>query len=191
VNLFGPLPSLQHNLLTLDADRRVLAYLPLEPQMLREVRLPYLDRNLLEFMYAIPREQIVRVGQRRSLMRRALVGIVPDELLNRKKKASVPPPVKGRSPNLPSWAEIGQYMISSSVGIMNSDRFLEALQKARRKEDVPIESLMRTLELECWMRQLAIRGVLASPMSTETQQRSPFCESEKLQGPVQPTRSAN
>ena len=33
-----------------------------------------------EFMYAIPREQLVRPGQRRSLMRRALAGVVPDEL---------------------------------------------------------------------------------------------------------------
>lgn len=31
-------------------------------------------------------EQLVRPGHRRSLMRRALVGIVPDELLNRKCK---------------------------------------------------------------------------------------------------------
>ena len=68
--------------------RRFLAYCSLHPELLREVRYPYLDRDFLEFMYAIPREQIVRVGQRRSLMKRALVGIVPDELLNRKRKAS-------------------------------------------------------------------------------------------------------
>src|SRR5207253_8976270 len=47
--------------------------------------------DLLEFVYAIPREKIVRVGMRRALMRRALVGIVPDELLNRKRKFFVPP----------------------------------------------------------------------------------------------------
>ena len=34
---------------------------------------PILTGILLEFMFAIPREQIVRVGQRRSLMKRALV----------------------------------------------------------------------------------------------------------------------
>jgi len=170
VSLFGPLPSLQHNLHALDADRRLLAYLALEPQMLREVRWPYFDRDVLEFMYAIPREQIVRVGQRRSLMRRALVGIVPDELLNRKKKATGPPPSKGRLAELPSPAEIGQHMISGSVGIVNCNRFLEALQKARRNEEAPTDSLMRILDLESWMRQLASRGVVLNslrPLSLE------------------------
>ena len=75
--LFGPLPSFQDNLGTLDALRRQLARtaLPFEPPF--EKRYPYLDRGLLEFMFAIPREQLVRPTQRRSLMRRALVGIVP------------------------------------------------------------------------------------------------------------------
>ena len=62
-----------------------------DSELLREIRFPYFDRDFLEFMYAIPREQIVRVGQRRSLMKRALVGIVPDELLNRRRKTFVPP----------------------------------------------------------------------------------------------------
>ena len=87
--LFGPLPSLQESMSTLDALRRQLARtaLPFEPPY--EKRYPYLDRGLLEFMFAIPREQLVRPTQRRSLMRRALVGIVPDEILNKKGKAFV------------------------------------------------------------------------------------------------------
>ena len=87
MKLFGPLPSFQDNIDNLNGERRLLASCPLQSELLREVRFPYLDRDLLEFMYAIPREQIVRVGQRRSLMKRALVGIVPDELLNRKTKS--------------------------------------------------------------------------------------------------------
>ena len=34
-------------------------------------------------------EQLVRPNQRRSLMRRALVGIVPAEILNRRRKAFI------------------------------------------------------------------------------------------------------
>ena len=62
----------------LEALRRQLACDALSSEPPYEKRYPYLDRALLEFMYAIPREQLVRPGQRRSLMRRALVGIVPD-----------------------------------------------------------------------------------------------------------------
>src|SRR5439155_15852820 len=135
VKLLGPLPSFQENVGTLDGLRRQLACaaLPFEPHY--EKRYPYLDRSLLEFLFAIPREQLVRPAQRRSLMRRALVGIVPDEILNRKGKAFV-----ARAPMVAisnDWAhliEMTQNMLSSSLGIVDSERISEALQKARRGE---------------------------------------------------------
>ena len=86
VKLFGPLPSFKNSLFILDRDRSLLSALPIEPEMLREIRFPYLDRDFVEFMFAIPREQIVRVGQRRSLMKRALVHIVPSEPDQQKEK---------------------------------------------------------------------------------------------------------
>jgi asparagine synthase (glutamine-hydrolysing) len=153
--LFGPLPSFQANVGTLDALRRQLARtaLPFEPPY--EKRYPYLDRGLLEFMFAIPREQLVRPTQRRSLMRRALVGIVPDEILNRKTKAFV-----ARSSMLAisnDWAHFAgmtQNMLSSSLGIVDPERISEALQKVRRGEEVPVIILRRTLCLEEWLKDL-------------------------------------
>jgi asparagine synthase (glutamine-hydrolysing) len=159
--LFGPLPSFQENLATLDALRRQLARtaLPFGPPF--EKRYPYLDRDLLEFMFAIPREQLVRPTQRRSLMRRALVGIVPDEILNRKTKAFV-----ARSPMVVisnDWAhfvEMTHNMLSSSLGIVDSERIWEALQKVRRGEEVPIVTLRRTLFLEGWLKDLRALGII-------------------------------
>src|SRR5262249_459941 len=60
LNLFGPLPSFQENLGTLEGLRRQLACTDpsLDPPC--EKRYPYLDRNLFEFIYAVPREQLVR-----------------------------------------------------------------------------------------------------------------------------------
>jgi asparagine synthase (glutamine-hydrolysing) len=132
VKLFGPLPSFQHNLRALDVSRRLFARWALQSEALREVRFPYLDRDFLELMYAIPREQIVRVGQRRSLMKRALIGIVPEEILSRKKKTALlqtaPKNVAAECPTLP---EIGKHMVSSSLGIVDPNRFREAFQKGR------------------------------------------------------------
>jgi asparagine synthase (glutamine-hydrolysing) len=54
-----------------------------------EYRYPYLDRDLVEFLYRIPREQLVRPGRRRSLMRRALKEIVPADILERPRKGSL------------------------------------------------------------------------------------------------------
>ena len=159
--LFGPLPSFQENLATLDGLRRQLACSPLPFGPPFEKRYPYLDRGLLEFMFAIPREQLVRPTQRRSLMRRALVGIVPDEILNRKTKAFV-----ARSPMIAisnDWAhlaQITQNLLSSSLGIVDQERISEALQKVRRGEEVPMITLRRTLFLEDWLKNLRAVGVI-------------------------------
>jgi len=159
--LFGPLPSFQENVSTLDALRRQLACkaLPFEPPF--EKRYPYLDRGLLEFMFAIPREQLVRPTQRRSLMRRALVGIVPDEILNRRTKAFVSrSPMVAISNDWAHFAEMTQNMLSSSLGIMDPERISEALLKVRQGQEVPILTLKRTLFLEGWLKDLRTLGII-------------------------------
>lgn len=159
--LFGPLPSFQENLNTLDALRRQLARtaLPFEPPF--EKRYPYLDRDLLEFMFAIPREQLVRPTQRRSLMRRALVGMVPDEILNRKTKAFVTrSPMVAISNDWAHFAEMTQNMLSSSLGIVAPERISEALKKVQRGEEVPMVRLSRTLCLEGWLKDLRALGII-------------------------------
>jgi asparagine synthase (glutamine-hydrolysing) len=159
--IFGPLPSFQGNVATLDALRRQLACSDLSSDLPREKRYPYLDRSLLEFLSAIPRQQLVRPGQRRSLMRRALIGIVPDEILNRKRKAFVTRgPVMGIAAEWPRLLGLRQHMLMSSLGIADSTRFVEALQKARQGIEVPIVSLMRTLGMELWLRSLPAWHVL-------------------------------
>ncbi len=167
VKLFGPLPSFQVNVHTLDSERRLLAFYTLPSAPPREKRYPYVDRSLLEFLYAIPREQIVRIGQRRSLMRRALVGIVPNELLNRKQKAFVPQEAQEdsviESPNL---FEMHQHIVSGSIGIIDTERFVEALRKARHNEAIPIGWLRHTLTLESWLHHLTIHGVVTDPTPT-------------------------
>ena len=159
--LFGPLPSFQDNVGTLDALRRQLACtaLPFDPPY--EKRYPYLDRDLLEFMFAIPQEQLVRPTQRRSLMRRALVSIVPDEILNRKTKAFVVrSPMVAISNDWARLAEMTQNMFSSSLGIVDPERISEVLQKVRRGEEVPMIALMRTLFLEAWLKDLCALGII-------------------------------
>jgi len=114
-----------------------------------------LDRGLFEFMYAIPREQLVRPGQRRSLMRRALVGIVPDELLTRKRKAyAVRAPMVAIATEWASLANMTKEMVSGSLGIVEPERFSAALQKAQEGKEVAMVILTRTLGIEVWLREV-------------------------------------
>jgi asparagine synthase (glutamine-hydrolysing) len=162
LKVFGPLPSFQENLSTLDVLRRQIACDALRSRPPFEKRYPYLDRSFLQFTYAIPREQLVRPGRRRSLMRRALVGIVPDELLNRKRKAFVArAPLAAISIEWNSLAEMAQHMVNASLGFVDQENFFEALQKARRGQEVPIVPLMRTLVVESWLRAVKDRLTLS------------------------------
>jgi len=160
MKLFGPLPTFQSNIGTLAALQRQLGCTALPSAPTYEKRYPYLDRDLLEFLYAVPREQLVRPGQRRSLMRRALVGITPDELLNRKRKAFISRRrLVAISADWPRYAEMTQHMASGSLGIVDARNFLEVLQKARRGEVVPTVILMRTIIVEGWLRNLHRLGL--------------------------------
>lgn len=161
LSVFGALPSFQENLRVLDGLRRQLGCVLLPREPLYERRYPYLDRELLEFLYAVPREQVVRPGQRRSLMRRALVGIVPHEVLERRRKAYVARgPAVALSVEWPSIRELTQRMVASSIGIVNAPAFRDFLRKARDGEEVPILLLMRTLDIELWLRNLNRNGLL-------------------------------
>lgn len=191
IKLFGPLPSFQHYLHALDAERRLQAYFVLEPELLRERRYPYLDRDLMEFTYGIPREQVVRLGQRRSLMRRALAGIVPSELLNRKRKRFLQrEPKKTISTEWPHLVAMTRNMVSSSLGIVDPDRLLEALQKSAHKREGPIDSLMRTLTLEFWLRHVTSRGILTDSISPPEKEQSLSLEDMEIQLPTRPRHSA-
>jgi asparagine synthase (glutamine-hydrolysing) len=52
-----------------------------------EPRYPFFDRRLVEFCLSLPGEQKVRHGWTRSIMRRALAGILPDRIAQRGGKA--------------------------------------------------------------------------------------------------------
>jgi asparagine synthase (glutamine-hydrolysing) len=190
IKLFGPLPSFQDHIDKLESNRRFAAHCEFHRDLLRDIRYPYHDRDFLEFMYAIPREQIVRVGQRRSLMKRALIGIVPDEILKRKRKAFVTPVREHSSAEWPRLkTEIGDHMASSLLGIIDSDRFAEALQNVARNEAYVIQDLKRTLTLEGWLRQLVTQEVLKDLISTSRRGHHPAPRTEKFRTPTKPESS--
>jgi asparagine synthase (glutamine-hydrolysing) len=174
LKLFGPLPTFQESVSTLQALQRQLGCDTLPSEPLYEKRYPYLDRSLHEFMYAVPREQLVRPGQRRSLMRRALIGIVPDELLNRKRKAYVSRgPMAAISTEWANLVEFSRHMATNSLGIVDGEIFCGAMQKARQGKEIPTIGVMRTLVIELWLRCLRSQGFLPGCMgTTDVQQKN-------------------
>ncbi len=169
--VFGPLPTFQENISTLGALRRQLECLALPSRPPYERRYPFLDRSLLEFLYAIPSTQLVRPGQRRSLMRRALVDIVPQEVLNRKRKAFVArAPLTAICTDFSALLELAQNSICSSLGIVDGAALAEVLRKGRDGQQVPLIPVMRTVAVECWLRALKDSNVFG-PVASECRRR--------------------
>jgi asparagine synthase (glutamine-hydrolysing) len=130
-----------------------------------EYRYPYLDRDLVDFLFSIPREQLVRPGRRRSLMRRALRGIVPSEILERKRKAFC-----ARGPML-AVARAGQARqattkVSTAVamGVVNRLAFDKALDEVVSGNGIEqIGALMRVLSFDSWLDRQIETGHMALP----------------------------
>jgi asparagine synthase (glutamine-hydrolysing) len=129
---------------------------------LEEARYPYLDRDLIEFILGIPANQLLRPGERRSLMRRALAGIVPQEILSRRTKQFA-----ARTPIL-ALEKISDQLhkefhspISSHRGYINPQIFLAKLDEAKEGGKIHLTRMMRTISLEFWLRALAARNLLA------------------------------
>lgn len=58
----------------------------------REVRLPFLDRRIVEFAFSIPTTFVHRQGVTKRVLREAMRGIVPDAILDRRDKIGFEPP---------------------------------------------------------------------------------------------------
>jgi asparagine synthase (glutamine-hydrolysing) len=173
--VFGALPSFQGNISTLEALQRQLGCAP--PQASYESRFPFLDRSLLEFVYSVPREQMVRPGNRRSLMRRALIDIVPPEILNRKRKAYV---TRARMISISAESEIlsqmSKNLVSATLGIVQEKEFFNALQDVRCGVQVQIGILIRTLVVESWLKNLIHQNILDRKPSANVPSASPLGE---------------
>jgi asparagine synthase (glutamine-hydrolysing) len=154
--VLGPLPSFQANIAALESLRRQIACVGFTPGLPIERRSPYLDRDLLEYLYAIPREQLVRPNQRRSLMRRALRGIVPSEVLNRRRKAFIArAPLISIRTELQQLLELTQDMKLSRAAIVDAELFRKSLVEAAEGGALPVVLARRTLLLEAWLSHLA------------------------------------
>jgi asparagine synthase (glutamine-hydrolysing) len=161
LQVFGPLPSFQENISALNVLQRQLACEAPAQAPPYEKRYPYLDRCLMEFMFAIPREQVVRPGQRRSLMRRAMAGLVPVEILSRRRKAFV---VRAYLDALMSQRNrlmsVCQRMVTGSFGIVDARSFRLASDHAPYDPTFPLVALLRTLNVEFWLKSICELGIV-------------------------------
>jgi asparagine synthase (glutamine-hydrolysing) len=86
-------------------------------------------------------------------MRRALAGIVPKDVLERKRKAFVARShMAAFSNESRSLLALTENMLTATGGIVNPVALREAICRVRHGQEVPLISIMRVLLLEYWLR---------------------------------------
>ena len=118
-----------------------------------EYRYPFLDKDLVEYLFSIPREQVLRPGRRRSLMRRALVDIVPRPILERRRKAfQLRAPLKGLAEASPYLELLFRDSVLGDLGLVDIDALRLALSGVANGESEWWQALIRTIALELWLK---------------------------------------
>ena len=120
----------------------------------REFRYPYLDRDLVDFLLRIPREQLVRPGRRRSLMRRALRGITPVEVLERRRKAFMSRRLQDSLLyNTEHIDDLLKNPLGARIGLYERKSVVSGLDAALRDEGFRSRyAIERLLVYELWLR---------------------------------------
>jgi len=148
-----------------------------------ETRYPYLDQNLIEFILSIPASQLLRPGERRSLMGRSLVGIVPQEILSRRtKQFGARTLMVAVERNVEQFQMAFQSPLSTSLGYINQSRFLEIVNGARNGQRVHIGPILKTISLEFWLRDLMSRRLIDGITLVPPPLRSASLEASALTG---------
>jgi asparagine synthase (glutamine-hydrolysing) len=114
---------------------------------------PYLHRPLVEFLQAIPLEQLLRPGENRALMRRGMRGVLPNKITQRKTKGN-PEEVIVRA-LIREWSRLRPIFENARVcarGYMERGALLAALDRAKHGCEPLSSPLLSTLCLELWLR---------------------------------------
>ena len=150
-----------------------------------EVSYPYLHRPLVEFMQAIPYEQLVRPNETRSLQRRALRHVVPQKILQRRGKGS-PHQALFRSVAR-EWPRLAALFVDARVlefGYVNPEKFSAALDRAKHGCEQNVAGLIQTISLEFWLRSLEFRSSTASSNVSPLQETPPASYQWERKQPV-------
>jgi asparagine synthase (glutamine-hydrolysing) len=166
------LPSRWDCARTFVAMRRQFACSPAHSLRFEEKRYPYLDQTLIEFLLAIPASQLIRPGQRRSLMRRALAGLVPSEILLRKSKGVVARSILITFQDLwPQLEKLFASPLSGTMGYVDQSSFMQALQAAKHGDAPQLLHLLKGIYLELWLRSLNERHIVHHTESLRSRSR--------------------
>ena len=118
----------------------------------REVRLPFLDRRVAEFALSLPASFLYRDGVTKAVLRKALEGIVPAEILARRDKVGFEPPEAAWFAEPGFMTKISEVLLDAAArarGLYDSDEIETDLRAGRWRD---ARGIWRAFNLELWLR---------------------------------------
>lgn len=128
---------------------------------------PYSHRPLVEFMLAIPGEELSAPGELRSLMRRAFVNLVPPRVLQRISKGYYPPAVMRATRPLAAALLPAERTAVVRRGWLDPHRLDAAIRTLVDAGAGRHSELQRVIRLEQWLTSRDRWGPTATPKGKE------------------------
>jgi asparagine synthase (glutamine-hydrolysing) len=120
-----------------------------------EVRVPFVDPDLMRFVFTLPEDFIIRQGRTKSVLRDALAGVVPSRILDRRDKIgfTVPEAAWLRLPTvqdlLDRWFVRATPRCAPYVDLGRLQRFIRRHREGGRDHS---RTIWKVLFLEAWLR---------------------------------------
>ncbi len=143
----------------------------------REVRLPFCDPRLAEYLFSLPPDLLVGEGQVKRVLRLALRGLVPDAIVTRPKQGFVPPQQRWLTGPLEAWVKdlaadpgpIGELLDLARV------REILSADAGSRRRDVAL--VWESANLLAWSRYSHARMLSAPRLSATADAETPLAAS--------------
>ena len=126
-----------------------------------ESRLPFLDHRIVEFARSLPGDHLCRNGWTKAVLRKALEGFVPEEVLRRPRKLGLPGPFEGRRTVPPE-------MVAAARRRLIDGGWFPAAMIPDAGAGIPSRVALRIRLLDAWAR-----ACLDAPGSAATAPREP------------------
>jgi asparagine synthase (glutamine-hydrolysing) len=128
-----------------------------------ESRVPFLDHRLVEFVFRLPAQYKLRGPISKGILREAMAGIVPEQILRRNDKIGFATPV-GRWIAGCMDSGVRPVLLSKRCrerGIFDTQRIEKLLDKQARGQAGVETSIFRWLSVELWFRLFIDGGGIA------------------------------
>jgi hypothetical protein len=122
---------------------------------------PFTHRPLAEFMFEIPPDVVYGPGEPRRLMRRALSGILPAEIVRRRSKAGYNSVFrKTLVPLAHGLANDSQPLLLEDQGFLIGSNFRQRLRRLVQGLECSEPQLRHLILMELWLRSFTAKGEL-------------------------------